>query len=57
MSETIAITGKSVKLFKGHYTRSLSDLGDGTRRVGNRRQFFDHLRRIARSIIDEMIGK
>ncbi|MGH8651774.1 MAG: hypothetical protein ACREYE_06120 [Gammaproteobacteria bacterium] len=23
MSETIAITGKSVKLFKGHYTRSL----------------------------------
>ncbi|MGH8656774.1 MAG: hypothetical protein ACREYE_33375 [Gammaproteobacteria bacterium] len=21
MSETIAITGKSVKLFKGHYTR------------------------------------
>ncbi|MGH8655187.1 MAG: hypothetical protein ACREYE_24810, partial [Gammaproteobacteria bacterium] len=22
MSETIAITGKSVKLFKGHYTRS-----------------------------------
>ncbi|MGH8656128.1 MAG: hypothetical protein ACREYE_29865 [Gammaproteobacteria bacterium] len=23
MSETIAITGKSVKLFKGHYTRDL----------------------------------
>ncbi|MGH8656371.1 MAG: hypothetical protein ACREYE_31170, partial [Gammaproteobacteria bacterium] len=23
MSETIAITGKSVKLFKGHYTRLL----------------------------------
>ncbi|MGH8651930.1 MAG: hypothetical protein ACREYE_06980, partial [Gammaproteobacteria bacterium] len=23
MSETIAITGKSVKLFKGHYTRTL----------------------------------
>ncbi|MGH8653562.1 MAG: hypothetical protein ACREYE_15975, partial [Gammaproteobacteria bacterium] len=22
MSETIAITGKSVKLFKGHYTRT-----------------------------------
>ncbi|MGH8656105.1 MAG: hypothetical protein ACREYE_29745, partial [Gammaproteobacteria bacterium] len=22
MSETIAITGKSVKLFKGHYTRN-----------------------------------
>ncbi|MGH8656420.1 MAG: hypothetical protein ACREYE_31415 [Gammaproteobacteria bacterium] len=22
MSETIAITGKSIKLFKGHYTRS-----------------------------------
>ncbi|MGH8655683.1 MAG: hypothetical protein ACREYE_27475 [Gammaproteobacteria bacterium] len=25
MSETIAITGKSVKLFKGHYTRSYLD--------------------------------
>ncbi|MGH8655688.1 MAG: hypothetical protein ACREYE_27500, partial [Gammaproteobacteria bacterium] len=24
MSETLAITGKSVKLFKGHYTRFLS---------------------------------
>ncbi|MGH8651469.1 MAG: hypothetical protein ACREYE_04470 [Gammaproteobacteria bacterium] len=23
MSETIAITGKSVKLFKGHYTRTV----------------------------------
>ncbi|MGH8654976.1 MAG: hypothetical protein ACREYE_23670, partial [Gammaproteobacteria bacterium] len=23
MSETIAITGKSVKLFKGHYTRQV----------------------------------
>ncbi|MGH8656444.1 MAG: hypothetical protein ACREYE_31550 [Gammaproteobacteria bacterium] len=28
MSETIAITGKSVKLFKGHYTRSVT--ADGT---------------------------
>ncbi|MGH8654650.1 MAG: hypothetical protein ACREYE_21890, partial [Gammaproteobacteria bacterium] len=26
MSETIAITGKSVKLFKGHYT-SIPDIG------------------------------
>ncbi|MGH8656797.1 MAG: hypothetical protein ACREYE_33495, partial [Gammaproteobacteria bacterium] len=26
MSETIAITGKSVKLFKGHYTRTLRRL-------------------------------
>ncbi|MGH8651142.1 MAG: hypothetical protein ACREYE_02690, partial [Gammaproteobacteria bacterium] len=25
MSETIAITGKSVKLFKGHYTRVIAD--------------------------------
>ncbi|MGH8656502.1 MAG: hypothetical protein ACREYE_31855, partial [Gammaproteobacteria bacterium] len=35
MSETIAITGKSVKLFKGHYTRSY---------------FFNFLRKVARLI-------
>ncbi|MGH8651989.1 MAG: hypothetical protein ACREYE_07295 [Gammaproteobacteria bacterium] len=28
MSETIAITGKSVKLFKGHYTSSLDGHSD-----------------------------
>ncbi|MGH8650848.1 MAG: hypothetical protein ACREYE_01115 [Gammaproteobacteria bacterium] len=49
MSETIAITGKSVKLFKGHYTRSLSGFKINLLRRWEIGPFSDHSLRLRRS--------
>ncbi|MGH8652351.1 MAG: hypothetical protein ACREYE_09330 [Gammaproteobacteria bacterium] len=49
MSETIAITGKSVKLFKGHYTRALGQPPQRAARARARRIVFRRAQRNAGS--------
>ncbi|MGH8653123.1 MAG: hypothetical protein ACREYE_13580, partial [Gammaproteobacteria bacterium] len=57
MSETIAITGKSVKLFKGHYTSKLSDLGDRSETSGKSRTAFRSFEANSAFYLTKMIGK
>ncbi|MGH8651282.1 MAG: hypothetical protein ACREYE_03435 [Gammaproteobacteria bacterium] len=56
MSETIAITGKSVKLFKGHYTSSPSDLANRSEASGKSRTDFRSFKANSGNYLTKMIG-
>ncbi|MGH8652986.1 MAG: hypothetical protein ACREYE_12820 [Gammaproteobacteria bacterium] len=49
--------GLTVKLFKGHYTRSLSDLGDRSEASGESRTVFRSFEANSAFYLTKMIGK